>query len=218
MARETRQAAGSWLEGPAFQRTEPRGGRLGLPADGPGSLATPGARVAAFVIDGVVANLLAGVPYLFGVSYGPGERGYVVLAAFLLQEFLLVSATGASIGKQLCGIRVVRADGGRLPWPWVLVRTVLLGFLVPAVIWDRDGRGLHDRAAGALTLRVGKAPVGASAARGTTTSAAEPGQPGDKSHLDVKPGQRTDKPGQRTDKPGQRSAAKRPPQRRKRRR
>ena len=79
-------------------------------------------------------------------------RGYAVYAAFLLQEFVLVSVTGATIGKQLCGIRVVRAaDGGRSPWPWVLARTVLLGLLVPAVIWDRDGRGLHDRAAGALT-------------------------------------------------------------------
>jgi hypothetical protein len=27
----------------------------------------------------------------------------------------------------------------------VVIRTVLLLLLVPAVIWDRDGRGLHDR-------------------------------------------------------------------------
>jgi uncharacterized RDD family membrane protein YckC len=133
-------------------------------------LASPGIRLAAFVVDSIVANLLAGLPYLFGVSYNAGERGYAVYAAFLLQEFVLVSVTGASIGKHLCGIRVVRAaDGGRLAWPWVLARTVLLGLLVPPLIWDRDGRGLHDRAAGSLTLRVGRA---AAAPRDATATAA----------------------------------------------
>jgi uncharacterized RDD family membrane protein YckC len=156
------------MEGAAFERSEPRGTGLGLPPEGPGSLASTGIRLAGFLLDSIVANLLAGLPYLFGVSYGPGVRGYVVYAAFLLQEFVLVSATGASIGKHLCGIRVVRAaDGGRLAWPWVLARTLLLGVLVPVVVWDRDGRGLHDRAAGALTVRVGQAPAASTAASGT---------------------------------------------------
>jgi uncharacterized RDD family membrane protein YckC len=159
-----RHAAGSWLEGPAFDRTEPRGGQLGLPAEGPGSLASPGVRLLAFVVDAIVANLLAGVPYLFGVTYGPGVRGYVVYAAFLLHEWILVSLTGATIGKQLLGIRVVSMAGGRLRWYWALARTVLLGFLVPAVVWDRDGRGLHDKASGALTLRVGPAAPATGAA------------------------------------------------------
>ena len=157
-----RESAGSWLEGPTFQRGSARGGSLGLPADGPGSLASPGVRVGAFVIDAIVANLLAGLPYLFGVRYGPGERGYAVYAAFLIMEFVLVSTAGATIGKQLCRIRVVRVDGARLTWPWVLARTLLLGILIPAVIWDRDGRGLHDRAAGAITIRTGGAAESAS--------------------------------------------------------
>lgn len=172
-----RQSAGSWLEGPAFNRSEARGGQLGLPAEGPGSLASPGARLIAFLVDGVVANLLAGVPYLFGVTYGPGVRGYVVYAAFLLHEWILVSLTGATIGKQLLGIRVVSLAGGRLPWYWALARTVLLGFLVPAVVWDRDGRGMHDKASGALTLRAGRSasstptvPVPGARAGGASTS------------------------------------------------
>jgi uncharacterized RDD family membrane protein YckC len=163
VARDKRQAAGSWLEGPAFQRETARGAKLGLPAEGPGSLASTGQRMVGFLIDGIVANLLAGLPYLFGVRYGQGERGYAVYAAFLLQEFILVSIAGATVGKQLVGIKVVRADGGRVAWPWVLARTLLLGFLVPAVIWDRDGRGLHDRAAGALTVRTGCRAVASSA-------------------------------------------------------
>jgi uncharacterized RDD family membrane protein YckC len=166
-----REAAGTWLEGPAFQRSGgPRGSSLGVPEQGPGSLASPGIRIAAFVIDAFVANLLAGLPYLFGVRYGQGERGYAVYAAFLLAEFVLVSVAGATIGKQVCRIRVVRADGGRLAPHWVLARTLLLGILIPAVIWDRDGRGLHDRAAGALTIRTG-GPAAASGPGSASASA-----------------------------------------------
>jgi hypothetical protein len=114
------------------------------------------------------------------MRYGPGDRGFVVYLAFLLQEFVLVSVAGATIGKQLFHIRVVRLDGGRLAWPWVLARTVLLGVLVPAAIWDRDGRGLHDRATGALTVRVGpSAPASARAATARPASAASAaGKPG----------------------------------------
>src|SRR3712207_390325 len=110
-----REAAGTWLEGPTLQRSGPRGSSLGLPEEGPGSLASPGVRIGAFVVDAIVANLLAGVPALFGVRYGPGERGYAVYAAFLIVEFVLVSTVGATFGKQLFRIRVVRAaDGGRV--------------------------------------------------------------------------------------------------------
>jgi uncharacterized RDD family membrane protein YckC len=33
------------------------------------------------------------------------------------------------------------------------VRTVLLCLVIPAFIWDRDGRGLHDKAAGTVVVR-----------------------------------------------------------------
>ena len=35
----------------------------------------------------------------------------------------------------------------------VALRTALLLLLVPALITDRDGRGLHDRAAGTVVVR-----------------------------------------------------------------
>jgi hypothetical protein len=35
----------------------------------------------------------------------------------------------------------------------VLVRTVLLVLVVPAVVYDRDYRGLHDRASNAVVVR-----------------------------------------------------------------
>jgi hypothetical protein len=36
----------------------------------------------------------------------------------------------------------------------VLIRTVLLLLVVPAAVWDRDSRGLHDKAAGAVQVRI----------------------------------------------------------------
>ena len=35
----------------------------------------------------------------------------------------------------------------------VVVRTVLLCLFLPAMVWDKDGRSLHDKAAGTLIVR-----------------------------------------------------------------
>ncbi|PZU30429.1 MAG: RDD family protein, partial [Microbacterium sp.] len=34
-----------------------------------------------------------------------------------------------------------------------IVRTLLLCLVIPAVIWDADQRGVHDKAAGTVLLR-----------------------------------------------------------------
>ncbi len=147
------RAIGSWLSGPPVPTDFQPGVRLGLPADGPGSVASIGARFLAFVIDGIVANLLVGVPYLFGVRYSANSRGFAILGAFLLVELVFDALYGQTVGKRLVGIRVIRADGDGLgSLPWLFVRTVLLGLLVPAVVWDRDRRGLHDKAAGVVVV------------------------------------------------------------------
>ena len=77
----------------------------------------------------------------------------MVLGAFLLMELLLDASYGQTIGKRVVGIRVIRVDGdGLAPFRWLVLRTVLLGVLVPPVVWDRDRRGLHDRAAGTVVV------------------------------------------------------------------
>ena len=50
-------------------------------------------------------------------------------------------------------IRVERLDGQRPGLGRALVRSLLLVAAVPAWIWDRDQRGLHDQAAGTLVVR-----------------------------------------------------------------
>ena len=61
---------------------------------------------------------------------------------------------GGSIGHLLLGMRVVPVTGGPLAWWRGIVRTVLLCLVIPAVIWDRDQRGMHDRGAGTLLVNV----------------------------------------------------------------
>ena len=50
-------------------------------------------------------------------------------------------------------MRVQLVTGGWVGLWRPVVRTVLLCLVIPAVIWDADQRGLHDKAAGTVLLR-----------------------------------------------------------------
>jgi uncharacterized RDD family membrane protein YckC len=56
---------------------------------------------------------------------------------------------------RLIGIRVTRASApGAVPgFLGAAIRTALLVLVLPAVLMDRDGRGLHDKAAGTIVVR-----------------------------------------------------------------
>jgi uncharacterized RDD family membrane protein YckC len=127
-----------------------RGRRLGLPAGGPGSLAPLTARVVAFAVDALASALVAG---LFTAPALP--KNWSLLAFFC--EYSFFTATfGQTPGMRLARVGVVRADGsGRVGLGRAVVRTVLLMAVVPALIWDADRRGLHDRATDTVTVRAG---------------------------------------------------------------
>jgi uncharacterized RDD family membrane protein YckC len=151
---------GTWLSGLAAAGvdTRPDGGwkgrRWGLPPEGPGAVATTGSRVAAFVLDVVLSALIGALVR----SVVGGDDSRLALAdetAFAVQVLLLTALTGQSLGKRVLGIRVVRLaeqDGppGFLP---AAIRTALVMLVLPALFMDRDGRGLHDKAAGTLVVR-----------------------------------------------------------------
>jgi uncharacterized RDD family membrane protein YckC len=152
---------GTWLSGLAAAGvdTRPDGGwrgrRWGLPPEGPGAVATTGSRVASFALDVVFSALIGGLVNGLLADSTDTQRSLVGNAAFAVQVLLLTALTGQSLGKRVLGIRVVRLatqDGppGFLP---AAIRTALVMLVVPAVIMDRDGRGLHDKAAGTLVLR-----------------------------------------------------------------
>ena len=123
-----------------------RGERLRLPATGPGSLATFGRRLAALVVDWVAANLVTLVIGHGNLKYGTTDFSFVALGVFAAEVFGLTWLAGASFGQRLLGIRVVSLDRGRVGVLRALFRTVLICLAVPPLIWDCDGRGLHDRA------------------------------------------------------------------------
>jgi uncharacterized RDD family membrane protein YckC len=143
-----RRDIGSWLDGPAaYHRTHTgqyAGQRLGLPAVGPGSIGRFGRRLIAVFIDWGLCLLIAAG--LFHVPLtGAGSGGFVPLAVFAAENVLLVGTVGSTVGHRALGLRVLSLDGTRAGLAQVLSRTLLLVLAVPALIWDRDGRGLHDR-------------------------------------------------------------------------
>jgi uncharacterized RDD family membrane protein YckC len=154
---DNRQAIGSWLSGPRAALEDAgadlgyRGEQLGLPEQGPGSIARPGRRLGALAIDWALCLLIA-----YGLlthGYKPGSTGNWALLVFFVLGVLTVGTVGFTPGKRLLGLRIVPEGGGRLNPLRVLLRTALLCVAVPALIWDRDGRGLHDRLARTIEVR-----------------------------------------------------------------
>lgn len=149
-----REDLGSWLEGPP---TDPEpASRLGLPVEGPGSPARLSRRVVALLVDWFLSLAVSGLLF----PEDDAARGilagdpFATLAVFAVSTAVLVGLLGHTIGHRLAGLHVVRPRDGRVPGPLAgVVRTGLLSLVVPAVVWDRDGRGLHDVAAGTVIVR-----------------------------------------------------------------
>ena len=127
-----------------------------MPARGPGSLARFGRRLAAIFVDWLICTVI-GVAF-FGAAWGkPADslaQTFIVPAVFVVMNLLLVGTLGFTIGHRLFGLRVVRLDGASAgPIPAV-IRTILLAVVIPALIWDRDTRGFHDKLAGTVLVRI----------------------------------------------------------------
>jgi uncharacterized RDD family membrane protein YckC len=135
-----------------------RGQAIGLPESGRGSLATTGARLGAFVVDSLASTLVAALfvhPHGAGHSWSdhlPGSWSLIPLAVNYLVGCTLA---GGTLGMYLLKLRLGRVDqpGSRVGTGRVLLRTVLLFLFVPAVVFDRDGRGMHDRFSDTAVVR-----------------------------------------------------------------
>ena len=121
------------------------GEKFGLPKDGPRSVAGMGRRFGALLIDWFACTLIAVAAF---------HNQYWTLAVFAVEDYLLTALTGLTLGKRLTGIRVARLDGRPVGFGWALVRTLLLLCVIPALVTDRDLRGLHDRAANTIVIRL----------------------------------------------------------------
>lgn len=127
-----------------------RGERLGLPEHGPGSIAPLGRRFGALFIDWGLCMLIAYGLFAHGDQRAAGNWA---LLLFLVLSLLTVGTVGSTPGKRILRLRVVAENGDRLGMGRVAVRSVLLCLAIPALIWDRDGRGLHDRLSRAVQVR-----------------------------------------------------------------
>lgn len=123
------------------------GDDLGLPESGVGSLASIGSRVGGFLID---ALLSAGVAALFASG---APRNWSLLV-FAIEYIVFTAAFGQTPGMRVAGIKLIRIDGASLIGvPKAVIRTVLLILLIPAMIADRNGRGMHDRASDTVMVK-----------------------------------------------------------------
>lgn len=86
----------------------------------------------------------------YGFFFG---SDWASLAIFAIEQIVLITLLGGGVGHLLFGLRVVRLDGQWAGWWRPIVRTVLLSLLIPAAIWDKDQRGLHDVFAGTVLIR-----------------------------------------------------------------
>lgn len=120
------------------------GQRLGMPRDGAGSVARIGRRIGALVIDYGAAYLISGF-FAFDAL--------AILAIFGAIQIVFLPTLQASPGHRLFGLRLQLVGGGWVGLWRPIIRTLLLLVVIPAVIWDTDQRGLHDKAAGTVLVR-----------------------------------------------------------------
>jgi uncharacterized RDD family membrane protein YckC len=122
------------------------------PDTGVGSVAHFGLRLLAFLIDGVLADLLSAV--INGGFHASDRQSLVSYLGFLLIEIVFVTLAGQTPGMRIAGIAVVREHGQGRPFlGWVLLRTLLIALVAPALVIDTSGRAMSDRAAGTVMLR-----------------------------------------------------------------
>lgn len=142
-----RKDIGSWLTGPDTSGiSKYPGARLGLPESGPGSMARAGRRILAICIDWVIALAIS--------NFAFGGNQWATLAVFAVEQILLIGTLGYSIGHRVAGIHVVGLGGTRAGPLAALVRTILLCLVIPAVVFDPDQRGIHDRAMNTILIRM----------------------------------------------------------------
>lgn len=121
------------------------GERLGLPNTGRGSVARVGRRLGALALDWACATIIS----IAFFSYD----SWATMAIFAIVQVVFLPLLGGSPGHRILGLRLVRVDGAWVGLWRPIVRTVLLVLVIPAVIWDADQRGLHDKAAGTVLIR-----------------------------------------------------------------
>ena len=115
-----------------------------------------GRRIIALFVDWLASMLVV------VVVLGPGgwsenqASGFYTLLVFALESSVLTAVAGGSFGKLATRLRVVRNDGSGRPVDLLraLLRQVMVCLVIPPLVFRPDGRGLHDLAAGSVTVTI----------------------------------------------------------------
>lgn len=156
------RAIGSWLSGPESNRgpggpgqppNEYPGQRLGLPADGPGSQARFGRRVAAMLIDWFIGYGLAALAMTFGLI-SMATMSTAILVIWFVLGVASLRLFGFTPGQLAVGLTVMSMDDrAHVGLGRAVVRGLLIALVIPPLFTDSDLRGLHDLATKTAVVR-----------------------------------------------------------------
>lgn len=127
-------------EGQSPVNNEYPGYRLGLPAEGPGSIGGFGRRVLGLIVDWTLAT---GASWLIAHEAGT-TMPLITTAAFVVITNLGLVIFGSTPGHLVAGLHLRRVDGSPAGFWRPIVRQLLLAIVMPALVWDTDHRGGHD--------------------------------------------------------------------------
>ena len=135
------------------------------PSDDSHARASTGQRIGGIALDWVLCLIISSAVFpAANLADATGVekvlfagKPLATLGIWALQHLVLVATLGMTYGHRVFRLRVVRDDGAQYPgFVKAAIRTVLLALVIPAVVWDSEGRGLHDRAAGTRLVRLAK--------------------------------------------------------------
>jgi uncharacterized RDD family membrane protein YckC len=127
--------------------------------------ALPPGEYAVFLLSVTLSFLLGLALGVQGVSVGEEMGGALGSLVWLVVYFVYYTyyfgSSGQVWGKRICGLRVIRVDGGRLGYGRAFARVLgywlsflLLGVGFLMIAFTRRSQGLHDKLIGSCVIRV----------------------------------------------------------------
>lgn len=114
----------------------------------PGQIAGMGRRFLALTLDWMMSWAVG------SLFFTQNTRQLWIPAVLFFQVVLLTVTTGSSAGQKIFRLSVVRyPQFTSVGLGATLIRTLLILLVIPAVVFDRDGRGLHDRIAKTAVIK-----------------------------------------------------------------
>jgi uncharacterized RDD family membrane protein YckC len=137
------------------------------------TLASPGLRCSAFLLDYILTLLIPAVTLVLAVYIkrrwtAPAAANLIVTLGYLATAGLIYFnfvhfyvRQGRSFGKRFIGLRVVRTDGGPLDYRTAVLRhlagyplsVLFFGLGIVWLLWDRKHQGWHDKLAKTVVVR-----------------------------------------------------------------